>query len=51
MGEYIPFAREDVDRASQTNLEEFLRRRGETLKRSGSEWQWGEGSTPAGGAR
>ncbi len=44
MGEYIPFAREDVDRASQTNLEEFLRRRGETLKRSGSEWQWGEGS-------
>lgn len=44
MGEYIPFSREDVDRASQTNLEEFLRRRGETLKRSGSEWQWGEGS-------
>ena len=44
MGEYIPFTREDVDRASQTNLEEFLRRRGETLKRSGSEWQWGEGS-------
>ena len=44
MGEYIPFAREDVDRASQTNLEEFLRRRGATLKRSGSEWQWGEGS-------
>ena len=44
MGEYIPFTREDVDRASQTNLEEFLRRRGEMLKRSGSEWQWGEGS-------
>ena len=44
MGEYIPFAREDVDRASQTNLEEFLRRRGEPLKRSGREWQWGEGS-------
>ena len=44
MGEYIPFSREDVDRASQTNLEEFLRRRGEMLKRSGSEWQWGEGS-------
>ncbi len=44
MGEYIPFSREDVDRASQTNLVEFLRRRGETLKRSGGEWQWGEGS-------
>lgn len=45
MNAYIPFTKEDIKRASQTNLEEFLRRRGEILKRSGTEWQWGEGSS------
>lgn len=44
MGSYIPFTKEDIARASQTDLTEFLLRRGEKLKRSGSEWQWGEGS-------
>lgn len=45
MGEYIPFEKDDIIRASQTDLEKFLRSRGETLKRSGSEWQWGDGSS------
>lgn len=45
MNDYIPFSKDDIMRASQTDLEDFLRRRGETLKRSGSEWQWGDGSS------
>lgn len=44
MSDYIPFTKDDIARASQTDLEAFLRSCGEKLKRSGSEWQWGEGS-------
>lgn len=44
MASFIPFTKDDIARASQTDLEEFLRSRGEVLKRSGSEWQWLEGS-------
>lgn len=41
---YIHFTEEQKERARQTDLAELLRRQGETLKRSGSELEWKDGS-------
>lgn len=41
---YISFTDEQKQRARQTDLCEFLRLRGEPLKRSGSEYEWLDGS-------
>ena len=30
----------DIEQARRTDLAEYLRRQGETLRRSGSEWEW-----------
>lgn len=40
MSAYIPFTDEQKERAKQTDLYTFLSRRGEVLRRSGSEWEW-----------
>ena len=37
---YINLTDEQRQRARQADLCEFLRQRGETLKRSGSEYEW-----------
>jgi len=37
---YIPFTDQQKEQANNINLEELLRGEGETLKRSGSEWEW-----------
>ena len=34
------YSQEQIDRANQTNMEEFLRSQGETLIRSGKEYRW-----------
>ena len=44
MGKYIHFTPEERDQARCTDIADLLRQQGETLTRSGSEWQWGEGS-------
>ena len=44
MSGYIHFTPEQKEQARMTDLVDLLRRNGETLKRSGSEYQWGEGS-------
>ena len=41
---YIHFTPEQIEQAQNIDLEEFLRSRGEKLKRSGSEWEWRDGS-------
>jgi len=41
---YIHFTEEQKQQARQTDLAELLRRQGETLKRSGSELEWRDGS-------
>ena len=44
MSSYIHFTDEQKEQARQTDLADLLRRQGETLKRSGSEWEWRDGS-------
>ena len=44
MSNYVHFTPEEKQQAHETNIEELLRREGETLKRSGTELQWGDGS-------
>ena len=44
MSHYVYFKPEQKEQAHMTNLEDLLRREGETLKRSGSEWEWRDGS-------
>lgn len=44
MAPYIHFTPEQKEQARMTNLVNLLHRNGETLKRSGTEHQWGEGS-------
>lgn len=44
MSSFIAFTKEEKECANQTNLYEFLTHRGESLKRSGSEWVWRDGS-------
>ena len=34
------YSQEQIDRANQTNMEDFLRSQGETLIRSGKEYRW-----------
>lgn len=40
MSNYIYFTEAQKEQANNIDLESFLRSRGETLKRSGSEWEW-----------
>lgn len=44
MSAYISFTETQREQARQTDLAAFLRSRGETLKRSGSEFSWKDGS-------
>ena len=41
MSGYIHFTPEQKEQARMTDLVDLLRRNGETLKRSGSEYHWG----------
>lgn len=41
---YIHFTQEEKNRARQTDIAELLRSQGENLKRSGSEYEWLDGS-------
>lgn len=43
MTEYIPFSLEQREQARRTDLASFLRHQGETVKPSGSEFQWSHG--------
>ena len=44
MSQYIHFTEQQKAQARQTNIAELLRSQGETLKRSGSEYEWRDGS-------
>ena len=44
MAQYIHYTEEEKSRARQTDLVELLRSQGETLKRSGSEYEWLDGN-------
>ena len=44
MGRFIHFTEEQKELARQTDLCDLLRRQGEKLKRSGSEYEWRDGS-------
>lgn len=44
---YIPFTEEQKEQAHKTDLVSFLRSQGEKLKRSGSEYEWKDGSQKA----
>ena len=41
---YIHFTPEQIEQAQNVDIESFLEGRGEKLKRSGSEWEWRDGS-------
>ena len=43
MSIYIRYTDEQKDRARKTDIAELLRSQGETLKRSGSEYEWLDG--------
>lgn len=42
--QYIHFTEEQKVQARQTDIADLLRRQGERLKRSGSEYEWQDGS-------
>lgn len=42
MGDY--YTKEDITLAKSVDLVDLLKQQGEVLKKSGSEYQWGEGS-------
>lgn len=44
MSTYIHYTEEEKEQARQTDIADMLRRQGETLKRSGSEQEWRDGS-------
>lgn len=44
MSSYIHFTEEEKEQARNTDLAALLKRRGETLKRAGSEYEWQSGS-------
>ena len=44
---YVHFTDEQKEQARQTDLCELLRSQGETLKRSGSEYEWKDGRLPS----
>ena len=41
---YIHFTEQQKEQARQTDIAQMLRSQGETLRRSGSEYEWREGS-------
>ena len=41
---YIQFTEEERERARTTDIVELLKSQGETLKRSGSEYEWLDGT-------
>ena len=43
MSKYINFSKEEIDRARRTDIVALLRSMGETVKRSGSEYEWLDG--------
>ena len=43
MSQYIHFTEQQKTQARQTDIAELLRSQGETLKRSGSEYEWLDG--------
>lgn len=43
MSSYIHYTTEEKERARQTDLVSLLRSQGETLKRSGREFEWRDG--------
>lgn len=45
MGHYIHFTPQEIEQASNTDIADLLRRQGEKLTPSGSELQWGNGSS------
>ena len=40
MPQYIKFSNEEIEQANCADIKSLLERNGETLKRSGSEWEW-----------
>ena len=44
MSTFIYFTEQEKEQARNTDLVDLLRRQGETLKRSGKEFQWKDGS-------
>ena len=44
MSAYIHFTKEQKKQARRTDLYDLLQRQGEKLKRSGTEWEWRDGS-------
>lgn len=44
MAQFINYTEEQKEQARMTDIGELLRRQGETLKRSGSEYEWRDGS-------
>lgn len=44
MSKFIPYTKEEKDRASQTDLVDLLERNGEKLKKEGKNYVWGSGS-------
>ena len=44
MSEFVYFTPQEKEAARNADIAEMLERQGERLKRSGSEYEWGEGS-------
>ena len=44
MSEFVYFTPQEKEVARNADIAEMLERQGERLKRSGSEYEWGEGS-------
>lgn len=44
MSSYIPYTEAEKEKARQTDIADLLRSQGETLRRSGSELEWRDGS-------
>ena len=44
MSSYIPYTEAEKEKARQTDIADMLMRQGETLRRSGSELEWRDGS-------
>ena len=45
MSEFVYFTPQEKEAARNADIAEMLERQGERLKRSGSEYEWGEGDT------
>ena len=44
MSEFVYFTPQEKEAARNADIAEMLERQGERVKRSGSEYEWGEGS-------